>query len=223
MLLTGGDSATLPNSNLGRTERSNLPSHRTRRRLPAHERRTLIEAAAARLFAGQGIDRTSLDDVAAAAGVTKPVLYRHFESKRALHLALITKTRDELAAAALAPYRPDRPLLDGVDDMLDAWFAYVEQHPHAARLLLQEPSGDPEVRAAHLELHRLQRSADIALLKEAGVDVPRAQLEPLAETIRRSLTGLGLWWLDRPEVRRADLVAVMSRLVHGVIGDRGRG
>ena len=188
----------------------------TRRRLPSPERRALIESAAARLFAEHGVDRTRLEDVAAAAGVTKPVLYRHFESKRALHLHLLAKTRDELAAAALAPFRPDRPLLEGLDEMLDAWFGYVEEHPHAARLLLRDPSGDPEVQAFHRRLHGLQRAADVALLKEAGVAVPEAQLEPLAETIRRSLTGLGLWWLDHPSTPRSDLVAVMSRLVRGL-------
>ena len=189
----------------------------TRRRLPPPERRALIEAAAAQLFAEHGVDRTRLDDVAAAAGVTKPVLYPHFESKRALHLHLLAKTRDELAAAALAPFHPDRRVLDVVDAMTDAWFAYVEEHPDAARLLLREPSGDPEVQAFHRRLHGLQREADMALIREAGVAVPEAQLEPLAETIRRSLTGLGLWWLDHPDTPRADLVAVMSRLVRGLL------
>lgn len=193
----------------------------TRRRLPPPERRALIEAAAARLFAERGVDRTRLEDVAAAAGVTKPVLYRHFASKRALHLHLLATTRDELAAAALAPYRPDRPLLEGLDAMTDAWFAYVEEHPDAARLLLREPSGDPEVQEFHRGLHRLQREADMALIRETGLPLPEAQLEPLAETIRRSLTGLGLWWLDHPGTPRSDLVAVMSRLVRGLLATAG--
>ena len=194
-----------------------------RQRLPPAERRALIEDAAARLFAERGADATRLDDVAAAAGVTKPVLYRHFASKQALHLALLAKTRDELAAAALAALEPGRPVLDGLDAMLDAWFSYVEAHPHAARLLLRDPAGgDPAVEAFHRELHGLQRAADVALLREAGLAIAPAQLEPLAETIRRSLTGLGLWWLDHPGTARSDLVAVMRRLVDGILGDRPR-
>jgi AcrR family transcriptional regulator len=191
----------------------------TRKRLPAAERRALIEQAAARLFAERGADATRLDDVAAAAGVTKPVLYRHFASKQALHLALLAKTRDELAAAALATYEPGGDPLAGLPAMLDAWFAYVEAHPHAARVLLRDPSGDPDVRAFHRELHGLQRAADMALLREAGAPIPEAQLEPLAETIRRSLTGLGLWWLDHPETSRTDLVDVMVRLIGGLVAE----
>ena len=191
----------------------------TRKRLPAAERRALIEQAAARLFAERGADATRLDDVAAAAGVTKPVLYRHFASKQALHLALLAKTRDELAAAALATYAPGDDPFERLPAMLDAWFAYVEEHPHAARVLLRDPSGDPEVQAFHRELHGLQRAADMALLREAGAPIPDAQLEPLAETIRRSLTGLGLWWLDHPETSRTDLVGVMVRLIGGLVAE----
>ena len=191
-----------------------------RQRLPAAERRALIEEAAARLFAERGADATPLDDVAAAAGVTKPVLYRHFASKRALQLAVLAKTRDELAAAALGTLRPGRPVREALPEMLDAWFGYVEAHPHAARLLLRDPAGsDPEVEAFHRELHGLQRAADMALVRESGARVPEAQLEPLAEAIRRSLTGLGLWSLDHPGTERADLVAVMVRLVDGLLNE----
>jgi AcrR family transcriptional regulator len=54
-----------------------------RRRLPTAERRAVILAAAGPLFARDGYAGTRLDDVAAAAGVTKPILYRHFDSKKA--------------------------------------------------------------------------------------------------------------------------------------------
>jgi len=52
-----------------------------RRRLPPDQRRALIEDAAARLFAERGYAATKREDIAAAAGVTKPILYRHFDNK----------------------------------------------------------------------------------------------------------------------------------------------
>ena len=55
-----------------------------RRRLAPEARRKLIVEAAGRLFGERGYDGTRLDAVAAAAGGTKPVLYRHFEDKSAL-------------------------------------------------------------------------------------------------------------------------------------------
>jgi AcrR family transcriptional regulator len=54
-----------------------------RRRLQKPERRRLIEEAASRLFAEHGYAETRLDDIAAAAGVTKQLLYQHFPPRTA--------------------------------------------------------------------------------------------------------------------------------------------
>ena len=61
-------------------------------RLPADERRQQLLAVACELFAGTGFHDTSMDDIAEAAGVTKPVLYQHFPSKRALYGELLEDT-----------------------------------------------------------------------------------------------------------------------------------
>ena len=58
-------------------------------RLPAGERREQIIAVAVTVFARSGYHGASMNDVAEAAGVTKPVLYQHFASKQDLYLALI--------------------------------------------------------------------------------------------------------------------------------------
>lgn len=68
-------------------------SKATRRRLGREERRAQLVAAAARSFMQAGFAATSLDDVAAAAGVTKAIIYRHFESKHDLYLAVLLDTR----------------------------------------------------------------------------------------------------------------------------------
>ena len=64
----------------------------TATRLPADERRQQLLAVACDLFARSGFHQTSMDDIAEAAGVTKPVLYQHFPSKRALYLELLEDT-----------------------------------------------------------------------------------------------------------------------------------
>ena len=61
-------------------------------RLPADERRQQLLAVACELFARTGFHDTSMDDIAEAAGVTKPVLYQHFPSKRALYGELLDDT-----------------------------------------------------------------------------------------------------------------------------------
>ena len=58
-------------------------------RLPAAARREQLLDVALQIFGQQGFHGTSMNDVAEAAGVTKPVLYQHFESKRDLYLSLL--------------------------------------------------------------------------------------------------------------------------------------
>jgi AcrR family transcriptional regulator len=195
------------------------PTSRTRRRqrLSPAERRAAIEEAAARLFAERGSTATTLDDIAAAAGITKPMIYRHFESKQELELALLAKHRDQLAQAALAEYDAHEPLEARLPAMIDAWFAYVERHPHGARMLLRDAAGDPEIEGFQQELRAMQRAADIALIKEHDASIAESQLEPLAEVIRSSLTGLALWWLERPGVPRSAPVEAMLRVVQGLL------
>jgi AcrR family transcriptional regulator len=65
-------------------------------RLPADERRQQLLAVACDLFARTGFHDTSMDDIAEAAGVTKPVLYQHFPSKRALYGELLTAMGNRL-------------------------------------------------------------------------------------------------------------------------------
>ena len=65
-------------------------------RLPADERRQQLLAVACDLFARSGYHDTSMDDIAEGAGVTKPVLYQHFPSKRALYAELLDDTVNRL-------------------------------------------------------------------------------------------------------------------------------
>ena len=187
-------------------------------RLPPAQRRALVEDAAVRIFARDGYEAARLDDIAAAAGVTKPMIYRHFASKKALYLHLAEVHRDALGLAAVTAFMedPSRPLPERVDAMLDAWFAYVQEHPAVGPLLFRSTATDPEIRQLIAELHQRQRDADVALFREAGAQVPPHLEQPLAETVRSSLTGLALWWADHPETPRADLVAAMHRVLEGV-------
>ncbi len=68
-------------------------------RLPAAERREQLVDVALDVFARHGYHETSMNDVADAAGITKPVLYQHFTSKRELYLALIDEAGRRLLDA----------------------------------------------------------------------------------------------------------------------------
>lgn len=104
-------------------------------RLPAAERRRQLLDVALEVFAAGGFHGTSMDDVAAAAGVTKPVLYQHFGSKRALYIELLNdvggQLMDVIAKAAAEADGPHRQVEAG----FRAYFRYVERREPAFRLL----------------------------------------------------------------------------------------
>jgi AcrR family transcriptional regulator len=198
---------------------SNQSVSTERHRLSATERRALIEEAGARLFARHGFDATTVEDIVSAAGVSKPMLYRHFESKRDLHMRLMERRRDELASEPLTKFlEATGPPKKRLAEMVDAWFAHVEHHPDTAKMLFQDAPGDQQIQSLQAELRRRQRAADVAMLREWGPPLPEAEMEPLGEIIRSALTGLALWWLDNPEVPRSAVVGAMLRTTQGILG-----
>src|SRR5690625_1704509 len=65
-------------------------------RMPRAQRRTQLLELATSVFTQKGFQATSMDDIAAAAGVTKPVLYQHFDSKETLYVEVIDITARSL-------------------------------------------------------------------------------------------------------------------------------
>jgi len=87
------------------------------------------------VFAAKGFHATSMDDVAEAAGVTKPVVYQHFRSKRALYMELLddvgTQLRDAIVKAGTAASGPRRQVEAGCA----AYFRFVAERRSAFRLM----------------------------------------------------------------------------------------
>jgi AcrR family transcriptional regulator len=104
-------------------------------RLPAEKRRRQLLDTAITVFAERGFHATSMNEVAQRAGVTKPVLYQHFRSKRALYLELlddIAERLEEVIAKAAAAASGPR---EQVEAGFAAYFRYAEAHQPAFRLL----------------------------------------------------------------------------------------
>ena len=88
-------------------------------RLARPERRDLVLRAGGEEFGRRGYAEARIEDIARAAGVTKPIVYRHFESKKGLYLALLRKHETDLptfleGAGEPAPVAPILELLAGL-------------------------------------------------------------------------------------------------------------
>jgi AcrR family transcriptional regulator len=186
-------------------------------RLPATERRALILDAAGRLFGAHGYDATPLEQIAAAAGVTKPILYRHFASKQDLYLALLDRHRDDLPTFT-AGLTLEGDAAARLRAVLDGWFAYVEAHAYSWRMLFRDHGGGPEVQAARGLVHERARDVLGELIGAvAGDRIPAREHEPLAEMLSMGMASLVLWWIDDPAAERDAIVDAMTRAWAGVL------
>ena len=183
-----------------------------RRRLAPEQRRKLIVDAAGRQFGARGYDGTRLDAVAAAAGVTKPVLYRHFDDKTALYLAVLERHREDLGSFSGA-IPPEGPLEARLRAVLEIWLDYVEAHEYAWRMLFRDSGGGEEVRAFRVEVHARARAVLVEVIRGlAPAPIPERELEPLAELLRMGMASLVLWWIETPGVEREAVLDAMARV-----------
>jgi AcrR family transcriptional regulator len=104
-------------------------------RLPAQQRRTQLLSVAIEVFAERGFHATSMDEIAEAAGVTKPVLYQHFPSKRALYRELLDDVDAQLVTRLVEATAGAASGRERVQDGFAAYFRFVAENRAAFRLL----------------------------------------------------------------------------------------
>ena len=165
-------------------------------RLPASERREQLLAVALGVFARDGYHDTAMTDVADAAGVTKPVLYQHFSSKRELYLALLDdvgqRLRTTIAVATANAGSPHEQAHQG----FGAWFRWVATEADGFRLLFGSGNRrDADFASAVRHVEDALAEA-IAPLIQAGIDATHQQtlawaLVGMAEATARRLVADG--------------------------------
>jgi len=181
-------------------------------RLSKQERRDVIERAAAEVFAERGYRGASIEEISRASGVTPPVVYEHFASKRELYRHLLERHFAELREVWREHFVGDAPLEQRVAESFDAWFAYVEIHPFAGRVLFRY-STDPEIEEVHAEVAARSREAILPLFAaEPGAEnvagsVSDGGIEMVWVVLRGVLQGLAVWWSEHPEVPRERVIA----------------
>ncbi|MFG3257607.1 TetR family transcriptional regulator [Streptomyces sp. NPDC048172] len=176
----------------------------------------------------------SMNAIAAEAGITKPILYRHFGDKGGLYRALAVRHTDALLDALRAALDEPRERRERVEATLDTYLAAIEARPQVYRFLMHPAEDSP---ASERGFDVGQHSAP--LLRRLGEELAkviaeRVDLGPESEELARvwghGIVGMmhaaGDWWLrDRP-CDRARLVRHLADLLWGRLaaaGDRAGG
>jgi AcrR family transcriptional regulator len=184
---------------------------RPRKRLTLDQRRIRILAAATRIFARKGYDGASMSAIAAAAGITKPVLYDHFASKDALFETLLGSIRDDLLAKGRAIGKSDAGEELRFRAAVDAFFAFVEAQPDAAKILLIVPQGNPVTVKLSRAVQQGATAGISRLLKSCLPAGGTWQYGAAGEFLKEGLHALAKWWLSHPGPRRDELVDLVMK------------
>jgi AcrR family transcriptional regulator len=168
----------------------------TRTRLPRAEREQQMLATARGLFAQRGYADVTMDEVASAVGVTKPLLYTYFGNKEQLFLAGMQPAAEKLLASVVEAVRGASTPAAALRDGLHAYFAFLDADHVAWRVLYDEtlPAGGEIARAVGEY--------------RGGGGHPWA-VEPLAIAILGAAEALGRWWTHTqaiPADRAAELL-----------------
>ena len=200
----------------------------TRRRVPRAEREPVMLAAARRAFEERGYRDASMDDIAAQAGITKPMLYAYFGSKQGLYEACLEQVTRELVEVLEAGGRR------GSDDVafwhgLLALFDWVEANQRAWSFLYLNDAGGPpgmaQVRArsrAVVAATCARLFAQTSMRDGISPDVA-ARTEGVAYALFSAVGGAIEWWLGHPgEPKEMHALRLMNLLWQG-LGDLQRG
>ncbi|MBZ4017882.1 MULTISPECIES: TetR family transcriptional regulator [Streptomyces] len=204
----------------------------SRRTASERRRRELLEAAD-RVVLRDGPE-ASMNAIAAEAGITKPILYRHFGDKGGLYRALAVRHTDALLAGLRAALDSPVPRRDRVEATLDTYLAAIEARPQVYRFLMH-PSDEGQTPDSGFDVGR--HSAP--LLRRMGEELAqviaeRVDLGPVGDELARvwghGIVGMmhaaGDWWLREQPCSRAQLVQHLADLLWGRLaaaGDRPGG
>jgi AcrR family transcriptional regulator len=193
-----------------------MSSSPTRRRLTAEERRAGILDAALAVFSARGYHASSIDDIAREAGISKALIYEHFDSKQGLYGDLLERNANELferlasSIAAVEVEAGAARLATG----LDAFFSFVEERRDAWRILFRDVS-DPETSAALERIVEQVTSVVAALIaQDPGArsqdkhESERA-IRVLAQMLVGAVQSVANSWAEHPEVAREQAVEMV--------------
>jgi AcrR family transcriptional regulator len=190
----------------------------------ASKRDELLDAAD-RVVQREG-SAASMNLIAAEAGITKPILYRHFGDKVGLYRALADRHIDELLARLRAALTTRGGLQARTRATVDAYLAAVEEEPQVYRFLVERAAvEEPDVRGQVQGFVRRfgeELAAGIANEPQLqGLDPQRALV--WAHAIAGMVQATGDWWLDHPDVAREVVVDQLTAFLwQGFAGFDGR-
>ncbi|MFI0963640.1 TetR/AcrR family transcriptional regulator [Streptomyces sp. NPDC021080] len=179
-----------------------------RRRMGVEERRQQLIGVALELFSRRSPDEVSIDEIASAAGISRPLVYHYFPGKISLYEAALQRASDDLAGRFVEPR--EGPLGARLLRVMRRFFDFVDDHgPGFAALMRGGPAVGSSTTNALVDAVR--QAAYLQILSHLDVEEPPARLELVIRSWISLVESTALIWLDGRRIPRAELEV---QLVH---------
>jgi len=163
------------------------------------------------LFAERGLEGTSVEEVAARAGVSKPVVYEHFGGKDGLYAEVVDGEVCSLLASFTGALSGNSPRVL-LEQATLALLTYVEQCPTGFRLLLREAAGEGGGGGASI-MSDVARRVEHLLAEAFSARGLATTLAPLySQALVGQVALVGQWWLDDRTHGRDEVAAHLVNL-----------
>lgn len=179
-----------------------------RRRMGVEERRQQLIGVALELFSQRSPDDVSIDEIASAAGISRPLVYHYFPGKLSLYEAALRRAAQDLAGRFDEPRHG--PLGERLRRVMRRFFDFVDDHGPGFSALMR---GGPAVglSATNALIDSVRQAAYDQILSHLGVEDPPARLELVVRSWISLAESTALIWLDGRRIPRAELE---TQLVH---------
>jgi AcrR family transcriptional regulator len=185
------------------------------RRMTASERRNQLVEVGKEVFAELGYDGASVEEIAARAKVSKPIVYEHFGGKEGLYAVVVDRETSRLLTMITARLGPDIGPREQVYESAMAFLDYIEADPAGFRVLIRDsPTGFSGGGMAGL-LSDVAAKADEVLagfFAESGLDVAFSPL--YAHALVGMVVRVGAWWAEEREPDKEVVAAHLTALVY---------
>lgn len=189
------------------------PAPQRRARLPRDQRRVLLLDAALEAFSETGYHATAMDDIAVRAGVSKPVLYQHFDSKLDLYLAIAGRVAAEVVRTIEEALDSTGDNSERIAACLSSFFAFVERPSSGYPLLFSSDMGGEPAVAALLDQTRLACGEAMGRVLAEETDLLWDECVLLGVTMAGLAQSSALYWYDRQEALPRDRVITLVTTV----------
>ncbi|GAA3996230.1 TetR/AcrR family transcriptional regulator [Streptomyces sp. NBC_01352] len=179
-----------------------------RRRMGVEERRQQLIGVALELFSRRSPDEVSIDEIAAAAGISRPLVYHYFPGKLSLYEAALKRASEDLASRFVEPR--EGPLGARLLRVMHRFFDFVDDHGPGFSALMR---GGPAVGSSTTNalIDSVRQAAYDQILSHLRVENPPARLELVVRSWISLAESTALIWLDGRRIPRRELEA---QLVH---------